>query len=60
MISRPHAHAQWIVKTSGAKSLIEISNWLVGGPRSGVYSYWLFHVYVPGVAAAAVAAATNV
>ena len=34
-------HAQWIVKTSGqfAESLIEISNWLVGESRSGVFSY---------------------
>ena len=37
--SLPHAHAQWIVKTSGPESLMEISNWLVGRSRSGVYSY---------------------
>ena len=33
------------IKTSGGESLIEISNWLVGGSRSGV-SYWLSHVYI--------------
>ena len=52
-------HAQRIVKTSGAESLIEISNWSVGGSTCIDFSM-CYNPLVSRVAAAAAAAAAMI